>query len=118
MEDNRVKTEPVEEREGQSEVVELVGKDSTSNPAYQLYGREDRESSHSRGATHLRTANLASGRTPPPADLEEEVKIRRYRSTSCLEPREYKSRMIVSCSSAQPIPQNCWLTRSIPPSRP
>lgn len=45
---------------------------------------------------YLSTANLASGRTPPEAFLEDEVKIRRYRSTSCRDPREYSSLMMVS----------------------
>ena len=47
--------------------------------------------------TDFKTANFASGRIPPVLEvLEEEVNMRKYRSTSCRDPREYKRRMIVS----------------------
>lgn len=37
---NRVQAEPVQERKRECEIIELVGQDSTSNPAYQLGSRE------------------------------------------------------------------------------
>lgn len=36
MQDDRVQSKPVEEREGKSEIIKLVGQDSTSDPVYQL----------------------------------------------------------------------------------
>jgi len=82
VQDDGVQTETVQKGERQCQVIELVGEDSTADPACQCRRRRCRD------ATHLRTANLASGRTPPEAPLEDDVKIRRYRSTSCLEPSE------------------------------
>ena len=83
VQDDGVKAETVQEGEREREVVKLVGKDSTANPDSQCRRRPG-----ANRATHLRTANLASGRTPPEAPLDDDVKIRRYRSTSCLEPSE------------------------------
>ena len=83
MEDNGVKTKSVQERQRESKVFQLVGKDSASNPDPLA-----NDCSGKRQYTHFKTANLASGRTPPDEPLEEEVKMRRYRSTSCLDPNE------------------------------
>jgi hypothetical protein len=87
VENNGVQAETIEERQRQGEIVELVGKDGTTNPAKS--GRNPCDGSVVRSnSTHLSTANLASGSTPPDEAFEDDVKMRRYRSTSCRDPRE------------------------------
>lgn len=81
VEDNGVQAETVEERQRQGEIVELVGKNGTANPAKS--GRNPCDGSIVQyDSTHLSTANLASGSTPPDEAFDDDVKMRRYRSTS------------------------------------
>lgn len=91
MQNHRVESQSVEEGERERKVIKLVGQDGSADPCRSAYS-----AIRTSQLTYLRTANLASGRTPPEEPFEEEVKIRKYRSTSCREPKEYSSRMMVS----------------------
>lgn len=73
VQDNGVEAETVEERQRESKVLELVGEDGSANPV--KVRQLSAQTSHDQ--THFRTANLASGSTPPAPALDDWVKMRR-----------------------------------------